>query len=296
MAFTLSNLLVEAYKELGQLTVSTATGGSTSTVVDSKQAGIHGDNSWKEGGVFILRDAGGASAAPEGEFKRCSAFTDSTGTFTVESVFTTSPASGDTYGFVGDYYPFYTMIELANAALQSLGDIPLVDTSLTSAASQTEYDYAVGLKRQPPFKVEVQGRTSDANDNQPVPLSSWEYRPATAGTAGTLFLPQLPTGRTIYVWYMGPHPVVKAYNSAIYEGFDPELVTRMLVEEALSWQNARMQGQDDYLLQTETKATGKRMEIEAKRRAWMPKRRSKLLVLGGYTEYDEDEIPAPPPA
>ena len=294
MAFLLSNLLVKAYMRLGQLTVSTATGGSTVSLVDSKQAGEHGDGVWANGACFLIRDAAGAFAAPENEMSFVTGYTDSTGEFT--TIWTAAPASGDTYGFVGDYYPFYTMIELANAALQSLGDIPLVDTSLTSAASQTEYDYAVGLKRQPPFKVEVQGRTSDANDNQPVPLSSWEYRPATAGTAGPLFLPQLPTGRTIYVWYMGPHPVVKAYNSAIYEGFDPELVTRMLVEEALSWQNARMQGQDDYLLQTETKATGKRMEIEAKRRAWMPKRRSKLLVLGGYTEYDEDEIPAPPPA
>jgi len=295
MAFTLSNLLVEAYKELGQLTVSTATGGSTSTVVDSKQAGIHGDNSWKEGGVFILRDAGGASAAPEGEFKRCSAFTDSTGTFTVESVFTTSPASGDTYGFVSEYYPLFTMMELANAALFSLGDIPLVDTTtLTTVASQTEYTAAVAWKRRPPYRVDIQTITSDSNNNLWRTTHDWEYVPATAGSTGVIVFGEQPAiGRKLRIWYRDVHPMLTAYNSTIYEGFAPNVVQWAFTVKALEWQNARSGGSEGFLLDKMNKAEQKLAEARALQPAWHPKSKSRLLILSDAAQDDEWPYLAP---
>ena len=106
MAFTLSNLLVGAFQGLGQMTIGNkATGGSTTTVVDSTQANTARDNAWKNGAMFITRDAGGASAAPEGQFQRISAFTNSSGTFTVETAFSTAVAAGDIYGYTSPYYP-----------------------------------------------------------------------------------------------------------------------------------------------------------------------------------------------
>jgi hypothetical protein len=280
------------------MTVSTATGGTTVTLVDSKQAGVHSDGDWVNGGLFIIQDAGLAGAAPEDEVQLITSYTDSTGTFGF-SAMTAAPAAGDLYGFVGDYYPLYTMQELANEALQNLGDIPLINTSITTAAGQTEYDIPVAVKRSPPYRVQIQGRTGDSNDNQWVDVSGWEYRPSTRNAAATLVLPSLPVGRTIALWYMGEHPSLSVFTgstAAINETLDPELVTRTLVELALEWQNARMQGTDSYLLQVEMKAQQRRMEYEAKRRQWKPARRSKLLVLGNYREEDEDEILAPPPA
>ena len=273
--------MIEAYKELGQLTVSTATGGSTTTVVDSKQVGIHGDNSWKEGGIFIVRDAGGANAAPEGEFKRCSGYTDSTGTFTVESVFTVSPASGDTFGFVSEYYPLFTMLELANSALYALGDIPLVDTTtLTTAAAQTEYAAAVAWKRRPPYRVDIQSITNDSNNNRWVTLHGWEYVPATAGSTGLIvFNDQPPTSRKLRIWYKDVHPTLTAYNSTLYEGWPPLLAHWAVVAKALEWQNARSGGSEAFLLDKLNKSEQKLAEARALQPVWTPKSQPRLLIL-----------------
>ena len=117
MAFVLSNLLQQAFIRLGQANISTATGGATTSVVDSKQGGLHGDNAWKDGACIIIRDAAGASAAPETEIALVTAYTDSSGTFTsTTGAYTVAPADGDTFMFVNDFYPLFTMRELANSA------------------------------------------------------------------------------------------------------------------------------------------------------------------------------------
>ena len=167
MAFTLSNMLQGVYKALGQLRVSTATGGSTTTIVDTKRVGTANDDDFRNGVAFVVRDAGGASAAPEGEFNRISAYVDSTGTFTVDTAYTAAPASGDTYAWANQQYPIYEMIQAMNDGLRLLGDVPLVDTTtLDTAAAQTEYAAAVAWKRRRPYRIDIQGRTGDADDNQ----------------------------------------------------------------------------------------------------------------------------------
>ena len=293
MAFYLSNLLQKAYARLGQANYSVATGGDTATIVDSKQAGLHGDNEWALGSAIVIRDSAGASAAPENEYAYLTGYTDSTGTFTAAtSAFSSSCGAGDTFMFINDFYPLYTMIELANEAVQSFGTIPLIDTSITTAAAQTEYTYPVAAKRRPPLRVEYQGKTNDANDNRWIPIDNWRYDPATAGSTGILVIPQLGTGRTVRIWYEGVHPTLKAYNSPILESLEPELVTARLVELALEWQNTRLQGGDDFLLQRGMKAQSDRMEAEAKFKSNKPRRRSKLLVVG-KTETDENELDYP---
>jgi hypothetical protein len=253
---------------------------------------LHQDDSWKNGAVFIVRDYGGASAAPENEFSLCTGYADTTGAFT--TVWTSAPGAGDVFMFVNDFYPLYTMIELANGSLQSLGPIPLVDTSLTSAVNQTEYDLPVAAKRKRPTRIQYQGRTGDADDNKPIDIDNYDYRPATAGTAAKLLLPQLPSGRTIYIWYEGVHPTLTAYNSPILESIEPELAVKALVEYALEWQNTRLQGGDDFLLQRGTKAEGQRMEAEVKFVPAKPSRKSKLFVIGrGFVDRNNLNDPDP---
>lgn len=75
--------------------VDTATGGTTTTVVDSGRPSSGED--FKHWWLSIDTDAGGAGAAPEGEERAVSAYDASTGTFTVPIAFTAAPASGDTY-------------------------------------------------------------------------------------------------------------------------------------------------------------------------------------------------------
>jgi hypothetical protein len=286
MAFLLSNLLQKAYEKLGQANYSLATGGSVATIVDSRQAGLHGDDAWKEGATFVTRDAAGA--LPENQFALVTGYTDSTGTFTsAAAAFTTAPAATDTYMFVNDFYPLYTMIELANSALQSLGPIPLIDTSITSAASQTEYTLPVACKRQKPLRVDYQGKTGDANDNQWIAIDNWRYEPATAGTTAVLVLPQLVTGRTVRIWYMGVHPTLTTYSSVVVETIEPELATALLVEKALEWQNSRLQGGDDFLVQRWNDQKQQVLAARAQFPISKPKRRPRLMIVGGHVAEDE---------
>ena len=64
--------------------------------------------------------AGGARAAPEGEFGRVSAYVDETGTLTVDTL-TAAVGAGDLYGLVSEYFPLQQMIVLANLALSEPG-------------------------------------------------------------------------------------------------------------------------------------------------------------------------------
>ena len=293
MSYTLSSLLVDLYSELGQLTVSSATGGTTATVVDSKQANKHGDEDSVSWAAFVIESTDGA--APEGEMALVTSYTDSSGTFTSAATsWTVAPAAGDIYGFTNDFYPYFDMIRVVNRALKSLGEIPLTDTTtLDTATSQTEYTYALDWKRNPPIRVDIQTRLSDADNNQWRQIWDWEYIPATAGSTGLLVLPQLPNSRDLRIWYMGVHPVLNTYEDAVYEGLPDQLVLAACVEKALIWQNSRMMGGDDFLLQ---RLNDSRVELQIARasyKPWLPKSRPKRLTVTPYMEGDRFTYPGP---
>lgn len=294
MAFTLFDLLLGAYKDLGQVTVSVATGGSTTTIVDDQVTrtveGVS-KNDYRGGAVFVIRDSAGAGAAPEGQFSRCTAFAASTGTFTIDSL-TSGVDAGDTYGYCSGYYPLKTTIELTTGALQELGDVECVDTTtLDTDGSDTEYSAPVAMKRKI-FRVDIQTITTNSDDNQWLQVHGWEYVPAAGGSAGKIIFSSYPwDSRDIRVWYMGPHPALTTYSSVINERIDPQLAITSLVVKALEWQNSRMQGSDAFLLQKWNDAKQKLQMLKMERA--MPRRNkpSKLFIIGGCDIDDTFAIP-----
>jgi len=86
---------------------------------------------------------------------------------------------------------------------------------------------------------------------------------------------------------MGVHPTLTAYSSAVAEVIDPELATALLVEKALEWQNSRLQGGDDFLLQRWNDQKQQVVEARANFPIWKPKRRPRLLVVDDYVSQDE---------
>ncbi len=281
MAFTLQNLLVEGYKRLGQLTVSKATGGTTATIVDSSIVD-ETDNAYKNGALFVLRDSAGASAAPEGEMAFCTGFTASSGTFTTAaSSFTAAVASGDVYGYTNDLYPFYTMIEIANTTMMKMGKIVLVDTTtLDTESSKTEYEYSLTWKHSRPYRIDFQGHTGDADDNRWIQVNKWEYIPATAGSTALIVLPQLVSGRDLRVWYEDYHPTLATYDDVIYEGWDKELVVSTFVKLAIEWQNRRLMGGDDFLLQAQNDISNQWEQTVQDRGAKKTQRKPRLFIVG----------------
>ncbi len=278
MSYTLNDILQNIYEALGQLTVTTATGGAATNAVDSRQVGQHKDEAWKDGALFVIAADG---AAPEGEFKRIGGYTDSSGTFILESALTSAIASGDTFGFASDQYPLFTMIELANAGLRALGDIALVDTAtLDTASGTTEYAASVAWKRGRPLMIDLQGRTGAAGDNRWRRIFDWEFVPASPGSTGLIiFKHELPAGRDLRVWYLGSHPRLNAYDDVISETIAPELAVAAGVERALRWANSRLGGGDPFMMQRWNDAKIELARAKAEFPIWRPRRVNRLMKI-----------------
>lgn len=77
--FQLTHLMQKAYRRVANVRTSTATGGSTTTIVDEKLLDYLEDsneddylNNWT---VFVVTDSAGAGADPEGKFSIISDYT-----------------------------------------------------------------------------------------------------------------------------------------------------------------------------------------------------------------------------
>ena len=281
MAYLLSNLLQDAYRALGKTDTFILTGGSTTTIIDTKLEDKYQDDDLKNWTCFITRDAGGLNAAPENEFNRISGYVESTNTATVDTAFTISPAAGDTVTLTSDQFPLREMMQQANIALRALDYLVLTNTSLTSSSTQTEYDLPVALKADDLVKIEVQTEaTTDDYQWETVPPDAYYILPASPGSTGEIiFEKYLEDGKTIRVWYEGLHPDLTAYNSVISETIHPTVAWASLVAHALQWYNTMLSGQDEYYLQRENKAW-RDLEIAlAKHPIYKPKKMNRLLTI-----------------
>lgn len=236
MPLTLSKVMQRAWREIGHLVDIKATGGSTTTVIDTSLATRYTtDDALIGGTAIVVYDAGGAGAAPEGEFARISDYVASTQTFTIDAV-TAAIASGDRVGLARPTIPHPQMQEAVNDGLARLGLIQLVDTSLTSADGQTEYALPVGLKIERLIDIQYPVNPDDANDSQWRSIISLsDYTPAAPGSTGLLVIPQLPASRTIKIIYEGVHPRLTTFSSVISETIQEELAVAAAIDKALTW-------------------------------------------------------------
>jgi hypothetical protein len=291
---TLFDLLVQTYDKLGQLSHAKATGGSVSTVVDSLLMDESEDDAFNGAPVFLTYDAGGAGAAPEGEFSECTAFDSSLGTLSVSPVFSAAVAAGDIYALAPALFPLYSMIQFVNDALKDLGDIPLVDTSLTSAAGQREYSIPVAVKRQRPFRIEIP-RSSTSGDSDFEPIYDYSWAPAAPGSSGLLvFNHYLRAGYTIKIWYRGVHPTVRDATDPIAEVLDPTLVALSTAHAAVQWYNRFIGGTDEFWLQSEDKIARDLDNRKAEVGTNAPPQDPQLFIFGsgntGYSRFTGDEL------
>jgi hypothetical protein len=233
----LTHVLQQLYRRLGAK-VTLATGGSTTTAI-------------------VVEDAGGLAASPEGEFSRVTDYVAGTQTLTLSPALLTAVASGDRVLIAPPDFPLYDMIEAVNDALRYLSTVPRFDTSITTEANRTEYDLPVALKGRQILGVEIQGITTDANDNRWRPVSNWEIGYAAAGAAGTIILPQFPVDYIVRIAYLAEHARVATYAASIDEHLDRNLVHAAVFAHVLQWKNDRdalSGGADQSALALEQKA------------------------------------------
>lgn len=289
-AFQLTHLLQKSYRRLKGTKISIATSGSTTTIVDSKLpeylADSNEDDILNGGTVIIIKDAGGAGAAPEGEFNRISDYEDSNGTITVPDALTAAVASGDRYMYISSTdFPLYDLIETVNDALVGLGRIPRVYSSLTTANAQTEYTLPVSLKGIDLHDIEIQRVLTDSNDNRYVSIEGWKITPADPGTAGLLTIPQFASGYTLRIGYPGLHPRVSAYSDYISEYIHPELATAAVRAYAWQWYNDQRGGGDDWSKAKEDRAWNQLDLAKAEYPIKLPPAR-----IGGFPHWSAPDV------
>jgi hypothetical protein len=293
MPLTLSKVMARAWRELGFAIDIYATGGSTTTIIDTNSQ-YTADDSNVGGTALVVWDAGGASAAPEGEFKRISDYVASTKTFTVASAFSAAVAANDSILLATPRIRLPQMVQFVNDALTNLGTISLVDTSLTSAANQTEYALPVALKIDRLLDVQYQTITNDADNNQYRSIiSQAAYVHAAPGSTGLLILPQLPASRTIKIIYEGVHPTLAAYSDKVSETIKEELAVAAAIDKAMTWYSSKSRGIDPFTLQRWNDAKQTLNMQKTDKPIFRAKQRPRWFVAGDSA--DADFVPPPIP-
>jgi len=273
MAYTLFDLLIDVYDELGKLNVSQATGGSATTIVDTFLSKDVDNNAWQGGSYFIISTTDGLT--PEGLMGLITASGASAQSFTFDTI-ATAVAAGDRYGYTSQEYPLYQMIQACNRGLKSLGSVSLVDTSLTVASQQTEYALPVALKRQPPLQVWVDTYT-DSNDTRAKEIRDFRVEPAAPGSTGLLILPNSDwAGKTISLVYLAAHTGLRDSTDIVSEYIEPELAKWACVHAALKWQNGRTNGVNKGVVADLNDAKAELADAKRLFKIWKPKRKPRI--------------------
>lgn len=202
--------------DLGLLTAgSVDTSSPSATTHTEPRKSRVGD--WNGGTLFVLDTADGA--APQGEWQKVTSSTYSTSTLKTTyttPAFTAALASGEKIALASAKYPIEEMLLVLNRALSSLGEVPLVDTSLSIVTGQSEYTLPAGVGGRNLRRVYVTTDVGDTGDLEWQENVMWSVVPAAPGSTSTLIFRLIPdTGETIRLVYMGSHTQCWAATDSI---------------------------------------------------------------------------------
>lgn len=198
---TLFNATLQLANRLKVLRTSTATGGTTTTLVDTKRT--ESIDAFNKGTIWLITDAGGASAAPEGEWSRVSDWA-LIGTTATMAAMTVAPASGDTYGIATGEYPLDMLIGAINDELVKHKVVRYDRTSLDVIASTSEYTLPTGIRQDNLLNVYEETDT-DTSDSKPVALN-FEVQTAAVGSQHKLVIESrnITAGNDLMLEYTAP--------------------------------------------------------------------------------------------
>lgn len=239
---TLFDLSFELIRLLGQVTEGTATGGSTTTIADSVER-TEASDFWNLGSAWILYDAGGAGAAPQGERSVITDFAQTGGVITLRSTLTQAVAAGDKYAIAATKYPLQLLDSKINEVLQTIPIQKDDITTVTIAAGQTEYSLPADvwdLK-----EVWLQTNSGDTNDTQPERIYDWGVKKSATGTANVLMLGrQFDTSTPLLLKYLASHQTLRAASDKLDDSIHPNLVTYNAAVRCLLWYKTKVGNAD----------------------------------------------------
>jgi len=234
MAKTRANLIESIARRYGRYTSGTATSGSTSTIV-TQSALWEPDDFWVNHFAYIVTDAGGGGAAPQGEERAVTDFEQSSGTLTVSPVFSAAVAVGDTF----EVLPVRRadLAEAINSGIREMGETWLVSTvdttTITLAADDYDYTVPTGLVR----LLRVKYRDSSDEPWKDLPGALWEV----AGTPGAQELlltrgDMVNAGDNLRLEYLARVAEMASDAATLGLGAPAEReAVNFIIEKALAW-------------------------------------------------------------
>lgn len=236
MAHTLFQATLDLARILMDVYESTATGGSTSTVVDSSifQPSNHFSDDPK--GTLWLKLATVASKVITGH---------TTTTLTFSPAQAGAVVAGDRYAAAPGHYPKYALIQAINAALAEMGKLPY-QAQITPTAEKETYtvsDNAV-------FAEEIIGVQIGNASTSPyawMPHYRWRQEYTGTGPAMALIFDEGSEPQNTYpmlIYYRTIHPEVKLDSDVIHPSVHPDRLKWEAAVHALRWKYQRTK-QDD---------------------------------------------------
>ena len=229
---TLYDVALYILDSVGELYYGTATGGSTTTIVDSELEGDEQD--WKNGTAFVVDSTD--DLAPKGEMSKIATYDHGDGTVTLDDTLTAVVAAGDKYGIADSRFSIEQIVGAVNRALVKMGDIYQMDTSLTSSGSLTRYTLPAGINERNLMKVFYRN-SGVADREEPMEITGIRVTPD-----GELILPvALPTGKLIELHWNGPHARLESDSDLLDTAVHLE---RMVAEATLILIDRRLRQTD----------------------------------------------------
>jgi len=235
--FQATHLWQRVCDRLGLTKGITATGGTTTTIVDTSLSTDYQDyEDFRNNYAFIRYDAGGAGAAPEGEVQEITDYTASTFTLTT-GTFSAAIAAGDFVTIVrGSLLPLDDLKRLCNLGLKKCGNVPNPDTSLTTAASQTIYTVPSGVPWNRITGVQIPRNNDDSNDMEYVSVNFKVIPPTSVGGGdATIEIQQPESDLTMRLIWVGPHVDIFDYDDDISTTIPEELAVAAAAYECAWW-------------------------------------------------------------
>jgi hypothetical protein len=233
-------LLEEVYIAVGlQVLRRVATGGSTTTVVDSGYANRKGDGFYAQGangGHILFISQTTDDGAPVNQFGEISTYTLSTATptFTIP-VLSAAVGAGDIYAVMKPQVPLYEMIGRVNEGLRRLGEIERVDTTLTGLSNTLAYNLPAGIRKSNLLQIEIGNDTDGWRD-----AGGFSITPKSGSTQDQLIFTHYPpfdsataANQTFKIRFRGVHPSMSVYSDSIEKSVHDELAIALCAETVM---------------------------------------------------------------
>ena len=178
------DLTLRLAMKLGTFREGLATAG-TDTTHTTDTSRVEGDDTFNGGTLWVIWDADGADAAPQGEWARVTDFVKSTGVITHDAL-TAATAAGDRYGISTGRYPLDVLKSAINSVLIEYKQVLYDTTSLDTVNQQSELTLPAGITGANLVQVYAQ-TNDDADDNRWVPIN-YHVLEAATGSQHTLVI------------------------------------------------------------------------------------------------------------